>query len=150
MNRRDFIKKVACQLRDNNIRKPVSMPKQVFHISDDAGNSRDFIVRATDKSVLFTIDDIDAIVDACMYVIQETLKTGEEITFHGFGTLGVKYRQPRSTKSFDTGERLDIAGRYVPKFSFGKDLKLCARLYEISLAEQNDSHNDNPESQGDE
>lgn len=50
MNRRDFIKKVACQLRDNNIRKPVSMPKQIFHISDDAGNSRDFIVRATEKA----------------------------------------------------------------------------------------------------
>ena len=104
MNRKDFIQRVTAQLRENNVRKSVTMPKQVFHISDDSGNSRDFIVRTTDKSVLFTKDDIDAIVDACLFIIQESLKAGEEITFHGFGTLGIKYRQPRATKSFETGE----------------------------------------------
>ena len=55
MNRKEFARRVATLMREKDIRKPVSIPKQVFHISDDEGNSRDFVVRKTDKSVQFTI-----------------------------------------------------------------------------------------------
>lgn len=150
MNRKDFIQRVTAQLRENNVRKSVTMPKQVFHISDDSGNSRDFIVRTTDKSVLFTKDDIDAIVDACLFIIQESLKAGEKITFHGFGTLGIKYRQPRATKSFETGEWIGVDGRYVPKFSAGKDLKMCAKIYELSLENRDNLNSGESEGLGDE
>lgn len=133
MNKKDFIKCVSELLRANDIKKPVSIPKQVFHISDNEGNSKDFTIRKTDKSVLYTKDDVAAIVDACLYVIQESLKRGEPISFHGFGTLGLNYRKPRATKCVGTEEDVVIEGRYVPKFSFGNDLRMCAKIYELSL-----------------
>ena len=58
MNRNEFVRRVTSVMRENDIRKPVSSPKQVFHISDDEGNSKDFVVRKTDKKVIFTIDDV--------------------------------------------------------------------------------------------
>ncbi len=136
MNKKDFIRCVSDLLRTNDIKKPVSIPKQVFHISDNEGNSKDFTIKKTDKSVLYTRDDVAAIVDACLYVIQDSLKRGEPISFHGFGTLGLNYRKPRATKCVGTEENVVIEGRYVPKFSFGKDLRMCAKIYELSLSDK--------------
>lgn len=136
MNRRDFVRTVSDVLRTNNVKKPVHIPKQTFHISDDHGNSKDFSVKSTDKSVIFTIDDVNAIVDACIYVIQECLKRGEPVTFHGFGSLGLNYRKPRTAKQVNTDKDIVIAGRYVPRFSFGNDLRMCAKFYELSLEDR--------------
>lgn len=136
MNKKDFIRCVSDLLRTNDIKKPVSIPKQVFHISDNEGNSKDFTIKKTDKSVLYTRDDVAAIVDACLYVIQDSLKRGEPVSFHGFGTLGLNYRKPRATKCVGTEENVVIEGRYVPKFSFGKDLRMCAKIYELSLSDK--------------
>ncbi len=133
MNKKEFIKCVADTLQANNIKKPISIPKQVLHISDNEGNSKDFSIKKTDKSVSYTKDDVSAIVDACIYIIQESLKQGEFITVQGFGTLGLNYRKPRATKHVGTSEDIVIAGRYVPKFSFGNDLRMCAKVYELSL-----------------
>lgn len=136
MNKSDFVKCVSDVLRTNGIKKPVSIPKRVFHISDDDGNSKDFSVKTTEKSVIFTKNDVNAIIDACVYVAQEALKRGEPITFHGFGTLGLNYRKPRKTKCVGTDDDVVIDGRYVPKFSFGNDLRLCAKMYELSLKDR--------------
>ena len=137
MNRKEFDRRVTSIMRENGIRKPVSSPKQVFHISDDEGNKKDFIIRKTDKSVAFTIEDIEAVVDTCIYVIMDALKNGEDITFRGFGSLGVHHRKARATKRPDTGEWVEVGARYVPKFTFGNDLRMCAKLYELSLNETN-------------
>lgn len=133
MNRKEFANTVARVLRENNIRKAVSIPKQVFHISDDEGNSKDFTIKKVDKTVMFTAPDIDAILEACLYVAQEALKRGEPITFKNFGTLALNYRKPRSTKSLDTGEEIYIEGHYIPKFTFSDALRICGKVYELSL-----------------
>ena len=133
MNKKDLISKAAEVLRSNNIRKPVSTPKQVFHISDDEGNQKDFVVKKTDKTVLYNMDDVAAILDACLNVIEEAIKHGEEVTIHGFGTLGVHQRAARTTKHPETGEIVKVNARYVPKFSFGNTLRMAAKVYELSL-----------------
>lgn len=133
MNRRDFTRRVSEVLRDSDIKKPISIPKQVFHISDDEGNTRDFTVKKVDKYAIYTANDISAIMDACLYVIQESLKRGEPISIHGFGTFSLRYRKPRATKSINENKDIVIEGRYVPKFSFGNDLRMCAKIYELSL-----------------
>ena len=51
----------------------------------------------------------------------------------GFGTLYLKYRKARSTKQVRTGQHIDIDARYTPKFSFGDRLRMCAKLFELSL-----------------
>lgn len=140
MNRKELTRRTAAVMRDSGVRKLVSSPKQVFHISDDEGNSKDFILRKSDKGVIFTSDDVEAMLNACLSVIEDALKHGEDISIRGFGTLGLQYRKARKAKHPDTGEDVDIEARYVPKFSFGNDLRLCAKMFELSLDEKVNSH----------
>ena len=133
MNKKELVRRVATTMRDKNIRKLVSSKKQVFHISDDEGNSKDFTIKKSDKGVLFTIDDIEVVIDNIISVIEESIKQGEPISIHGFGTLGLHYRKARSTKHPDTGESVVVPARYIPKFDYGKDLRMCAKIYELSL-----------------
>ena len=139
MNRKELVRRVAAVMKDNGIRKPISSPKQVFHISDDEGNTKDFVVKKTDKSVLFTIDDVESMVDAFICVIEDALKHGDSVSIRGFGTLGLHHRKARATKHPTTGEPIEVEARYVPKFFFGNDLRLCAKMFELSLKEKEDN-----------
>lgn len=133
MNKKELARRTAALLRESGVRKPVRVPKQTFHISTDDGSCKDFVVRQSDKQVLFTIDDVDAVIDACMQVMMDGLKRGEPTSVKGFGNLGLKYRKPRQVKNPITDEFMPVEGRYVPKFTFGNDLRICARAYEASL-----------------
>lgn len=133
MVRSELVQRVGNALREKDIRKPISFQKKVFHITDDEGNTSDFVIKKTNKGVLYTNDDVNAIIGACVDVIEDALKHGEEISFRGFGTLGLHYRKPRSTKHPETGEYVDVPGRYLPKFNFGNELRMCAKVYELSL-----------------
>ena len=136
MVKKDLVRRTAEVLRRNNIGKPISIPKHVFHISDDEGNHKDFTVKKVEKNVLFTVDDVEAIINACQYVIQESMKAGEEITVRGFGTLGKRYRNPKTVKNVLDGQSIELAGHYVPFFYPGDDLRRCLQVYEQSLADQ--------------
>lgn len=142
MNRKEFVRRVASVMRENNIRKPISDQKQVFHISDNEGNVSDFIIKKSNKGVLFTVDDIDAILDAYISVVEEALKQGDSISIRGFGTLALHYRKARTTKHPDTGESIVIADHYVPKFTSGKDLRICAKIFEMNLNEPHYTYDD--------
>lgn len=136
MNKKELSSRVAEVLRANNVRKPVSVKKQTFHITDEEGNMADFHIKQQDKNVIYTVDDTLNIIDACIAVIVDALKNGEEINIKGFGNLGLHYRAARRTKEPNTGEWCEIEARYVPKFSYGNDLRMAARLYELSHAEE--------------
>lgn len=133
MNRKELVRRAANVLRDNNIKKPIYYQKQVIHISDDDGNTKDFVIRKSDTDVSFTSEDVDSVVDACIAVVEDAIKHGESVTLRGFGTIGLNYRKARVTKHPDTGEDIEVEARYVPKFSCGNDLRMCAKVYELSL-----------------
>lgn len=135
MNKKELISKVVEVLCENNIRKPTRAQKTVLHISDDHGNQSDFTIKKSDGGLLFTVNDVTAIVDACLAVAEDSIKHGEEISIHGFGTLGVQYRAARQTKHPDTKEIVDVAARYIPKFNFGNSLRMAAKVYELSLSD---------------
>lgn len=134
MNKKELVSRVTETLRENNRRKPVSVKKHTFRITDDEGNSADFNIKQRNKDVLYTTEDTANIIDACLAVIVEAIKNGEEINIHGFGSLGLHYRAARKTKEPNSGEWCDVDARYVPKFSFGNDLRIAAKLYELSLS----------------
>lgn len=135
MNKKELIQRASELLRQKNIKKVVPGGKTVLHISDDNGNSSDFVVKKAEKTIIFNIDDLTSIMDAFLYVVEDALKHGEEVSIHGFGSLGLKYRQERSTFHPDTKERCVIDGHYTPKFISGKGLKLAAKVFELSLDE---------------
>ena len=90
--------------------------------------------------------------DTCLAVIGDSLKKGESVSIRGFGTLSLNYRKPRVNKHPVTHEEVEVSGRYVPKFESGKDLKMCAKMYELSLEERlaNYESSESDEEEGDE
>lgn len=136
MVRKDFVKRVADILHENNIRKPVSSPKQVFHISDDNGNHKDFIVKQTEKTVMYTIPDVDNILDAIIQAIVEALRSGDTVSIRKLGIFGLKYRKGRSTKLPNDDHIYTIESRYLPKFVCGNELKMAAKTYQLLREEQ--------------
>ena len=64
-------------------------------------------------------DAVETILDG----ITNTLASGGEISFTGFGKFSVAERGPRQGVNPRTGERITIAGGRVPKFSAGAGLK---------------------------
>ena len=136
MNKKELTDRVTGVLRDNDIKKPVRTPKHVFHITDDDGNTADFVVKNHDKKVIYTRDDVAVIIDTCLAVITDSLKRGEELNIRGFGVLGLHKRAPRRAKIPGTEDWVEVDGRYVPKFYFGNDLRMAARIYELSLDEK--------------
>lgn len=136
MNKKELTERVTGVLRDNDIKKPVRTQRHVFHITDDVGNTADFVVKSNDKKVIYTRDDVAVIVDTCLAVITDSLKRGEELNIRGFGVLGLHKRAPRRAKIPGTEDWVEVEGRYVPKFYFGNDLRMAARVYELSLDEK--------------
>lgn len=132
MHKRELINRVSEVLKSNNIRKYVSPQKTILHITDDDGNHSDFTIRKNQTGLLFTSDDISSIIDACLVVVEDALKQGEDVTIQGFGTLALKKRAARKTLHPETGDPVEVSERYVPKFTFGNRLRLAARLFSIS------------------
>ena len=138
MNKKELISKTVDVLRENNVRKPVAAQKTILHISDDHGNHSDFTIKKSDTGLLFTVNDVTAIIDACIAVVEDSIKHGEDVSIHGFGTLGVRHRAARQTKHPGTGDSVSIDARFVPKFNFGNALRMAAKVYELSLSDRED------------
>lgn len=133
MNKTEFVQAVVARLQENGDRKPVRTPGYVFHISDNNGNAKDFTVKQERRTEGYTASDVRKFIDAAVDVIKEALVHGDNVSLPGFGSFGLKWRKARSTKDLNTGEPVVIEPRYVPRFFFGKDLRICGKLYELSL-----------------
>lgn len=137
MNKKDLVSRVSEILRENNLRKPVKIKKHKFRIIDEEGNTADFTVKRADKQVLYTVDDINNIIDACIDAVLESIRRGEEVNIRGFGTLGLHYRAARRTKQPGTEDWYEIDAHYIPKFFSGNDLKAAVKVYDLSRREMN-------------
>lgn len=132
MNKKDLVSRAAEILRQNDIRKPVKIKKHKFQIIDEDGDIAFFTVKRADKQVLYTVDDIGNIIDACIEAVLEAIRRGEEVNVRGFGTLGLHYRAARRTKQPGTEDWYEIDAHYIPKFFSGNDLRAAAKVYDIS------------------
>lgn len=73
--------------------------------------------------VLSTKKDAQAAVDALLQAITTALTNGDAVTLVGFGTFKTVERQARKGRNPQTGAEMEIAGKKVPKFIPGKNLK---------------------------
>jgi len=55
--------------------------------------------------------------------MSESLSSGERIEIRGFGSFSLHFREPRVGRNPKTGEAVTLAGKYVPHFKPGKELK---------------------------
>lgn len=67
--------------------------------------------------------DVEVAVKMILDHMAESLSRGERIEIRGFGSFSLHYRAPRSGRNPKTGEKVELAGKYVPHFKPGKELR---------------------------
>ena len=85
-------------------------------------NKAELINAAAEKAGL-SKKDTEAVVNATLDTIANTLAEGEEVRLVGFGTFEVKKREARMGRNPKTKEPIPIAASKVPAFKPGKALK---------------------------
>ncbi len=80
--------------------------------------------------------DVELAVKTLIELMSETLASGERIEIRGFGSFSLHYRAPRIGRNPKTGESVGLAGKYVPHFKPGKELR--DRVNEGLLRERED------------
>lgn len=133
MNKTGLIRDVTSVLKRNDVRKDMPAKKHVFYISDDEGNSKKFSVTQQARGVLFTSEDVEAVVDALLFVINESIKRGEQVNLLGFGSFKLRHLKHISVRDFNSDGKIDIPDRYTVKFVPGCDMKNSAAVYGTSI-----------------
>ena len=67
--------------------------------------------------------DVELAVKHILEIMGEALANGERIEIRGFGSFSLHYRAPRIGRNPKTGESVGLAGKYVPHFKPGKELR---------------------------
>ena len=87
---------------------------------------QEFIDQVASKTDLSKKDATDA-VEAVLVTIRETLQSGGDINFTGFGKFHVAERGDRQGVNPRTRERITIKGGKVPRFTAGSALKQAVK-----------------------
>jgi DNA-binding protein HU-beta len=87
---------------------------------------QEFIAAVAQRSGLASRDAQKA-VDAFLDTITDTLRSGGEVNFTGFGKFSAAARAARQGVNPRTGERVQIAATTVPKFSAGSQLTAAVK-----------------------
>lgn len=87
---------------------------------------QEFIDQVSARTDLSKKDATDA-VEAVLVTIRETLQSGGDINFTGFGKFHVAERGDRQGVNPRTRERITIKGGKVPRFTAGSALKQAVK-----------------------
>lgn len=67
--------------------------------------------------------DVELAVKHLLDLMSESLANGRRIEIRGFGSFALHFRPPRLGRNPKTGEAVALAGKFVPHFKPGKDLR---------------------------
>lgn len=67
--------------------------------------------------------DTEAMLNAFIETVENTVKSGDKIQLVGFGTFEARERSAREGKNPQTGEKIQIAACKAPAFKAGKAFK---------------------------
>jgi integration host factor subunit beta len=67
--------------------------------------------------------DVELAVKHVLEIMSDALAQGQRIEIRGFGSFSLHFRPPRQGRNPKTGETVALAGKYVPHFKPGKDLR---------------------------
>jgi len=86
-------------------------------------NKSEFVSRVAKEADMST-SEADRAVKAVLAVIQDALKSGEDVAFAGFGKFSVSERAARTgVNPQDPSKKVEIPARSVPRFTPGAVLK---------------------------
>lgn len=81
--------------------------------------------------------DVEFAVNTVLDRMRQALIAGDRIEIRGFGSIGLRYRMPRSGRNPKTGDSVDVPGKYVPHFKPGRLLR--ERVNQHSSMPKNDA-----------
>jgi DNA-binding protein HU-beta len=87
---------------------------------------QEFIDQVANRTGLSKKDATEA-VESVLGTITDTLKSGGDINFTGFGKFHVAQRGAREGRNPRTGETMTIAASKVPRFTAGSGLKKAVK-----------------------
>jgi integration host factor subunit beta len=67
--------------------------------------------------------DVELAVKHMLELMSNALSSGQRIEIRGFGSFSLHFRPPRMGRNPKTGDAVALAGKYVPHFKPGKDLR---------------------------
>lgn len=67
--------------------------------------------------------DVELAVKMILDHMADALSAGERIEIRGFGSFSLHYRAARLGRNPKTGEKVELAGKFVPHFKPGKELR---------------------------
>lgn len=86
----------------------------------------DFVDKVAAESGL-SKKDAEGAVNAFLSTVEGALRSGDDVTFTGFGKFHVAHRGAREGRNPRTGETMTIAASRVPRFTAGSGLKKAIR-----------------------
>ena len=86
------------------------------------------------KQRQLTYKDVELAIRYMLEQMSDSLASGNRIEIRGFGSFSLHYRAPRTGRNPKTGASVDLAGKYVPHFKPGKELR--DRVNNAYLAER--------------
>jgi integration host factor subunit beta len=67
--------------------------------------------------------DVELAVRCILEQMSSALASGERIEIRGFGSFSLHFRPPRVGRNPKTGDAVALAGKHVPHFKPGKELR---------------------------
>jgi len=83
----------------------------------------ELIERLARKNTQLPYKDVELAVKTLIEQMSQALSTGNRIEIRGFGSFSLHYRPPRVGRNPKTGESVALAGKHVPHFKPGKELR---------------------------
>ena len=77
--------------------------------------------------------DVEFSVNAVLDYMRRALVAGDRIEIRGFGSIGLRYRMPRTGRNPKTGDSVSVPGKYVPHFKPGRLLR--ERVNQVSVSQ---------------
>lgn len=75
------------------------------------------------KQSQLAFKDVELAVKTVIEQMTQALATGDRIEIRGFGSFSLHFRPPRMGRNPKTGDPVPLAGKYVPHFKPGKELR---------------------------
>lgn len=83
----------------------------------------ELIERIAELQDQLSVKDVELAVKLLLEYMSDALANGERIEIRGFGSFSLHYRAPRVGRNPKTGDSVELAGKYVPHFKPGKELR---------------------------
>jgi integration host factor subunit beta len=83
----------------------------------------ELIERIAMRQVQLSTKDVELAVKCVIDQMVDGLAAGERIEIRGFGSFSLHYRAPRVGRNPKTGEKVNLAGKHVPHFKPGKEMR---------------------------